>query len=149
MFAELPESKPKKARRIETMLLYTTLGTNDTERAIRFYDPVMAVLGHVRLKTVGKGAGYGPALYRPGTNECCFWIEEPYMKLPATWGNGTMIALIANTRQQVDDFYTAALANGGIDEGAPGLRPYHASFYACYVRDPDGNKLSAVCEAEV
>ena len=40
------------------------------------------------------------------------------------------------------------LANGGIDEGAPGLRPYHASFYACYVRDPDGNKLSVVCESE-
>jgi hypothetical protein len=41
-------------------------------------------------------------------------------------------------------FYTAALANGGSDEGAPGLR-YSANFYSCYVRDPDGNKLSAVC----
>ncbi len=131
------------------MLLYTTLGTNDAARAIGFYDNVMAALGITRLVTSESGAGYGPANYRPGTKECYFWIETPYMKLPATWGNGTMIALIANTRQQVDAFHAAALANGGIDEGAPGLRPYHASFYACYVRDPDGNKLSAVCEAAV
>lgn len=131
------------------MLLYTTLGANDPARAIGFYDPVMAALGITRLVTSESGAGYGPAHHRPGTRECFFWIEKPYMKLPATWGNGTMIALIANNRQQVDDFYKAALANGGFDEGAPGLRPYHASFYACYVRDPDGNKLSAVCEVEV
>ncbi len=131
------------------MLLYTTLGTNDVARAIRFYDPVMAALGHVRLETDDNGAGYGPALGRPAKSACFFWINEPYMKLPATWGNGTMIALVANSRQQVLDFYEAALANGGIDEGAPGLRPYHANFYACYVLDPDGNKLSAVCEVEV
>ena len=130
------------------MLLYTTLGTNDPARAMRFYDAVMATLGHERLVTNEGGAGYGPAHYRPGTRECFFWIETPYMKLPATWGNGTMIALVASSRQQVRDFHAAGLANGGIDEGAPGLRPYHATFYACYVRDPDGNKLSAVCEAE-
>jgi hypothetical protein len=46
----------------------------------------------------------------------------------------------------VDAFHAAALAAGGVDEGAPGLRPFHANFYAAYVRDPDGNKLSAVCE---
>ena len=62
-------------------------------------------------------------------------------------GGDSMIALAASTRKIVDDFYAAALANGGTDEGEPGLRPYHATFYACYVRDPDGNKLSAVCEA--
>ncbi|PII39677.1 hypothetical protein T190_01930, partial [Sinorhizobium meliloti CCBAU 01290] len=45
-----------------------------------------------------------------------------------------------------DTFHAAALAGGGTDEGAPGLRPFHANFYAAYVRDPDGNKLSAVCE---
>jgi predicted lactoylglutathione lyase len=57
-----------------------------------------------------------------------------------------MIALKAETRAAVDAFYEAAMKSGGTDEGAPGLRPYHASFYSCYVRDPDGNKLSAVCE---
>ena len=55
-----------------------------------------------------------------------------------------MLALTAPTRAVVRAFYDAALANGGSDEGAPGLR-YSENFYACYVRDPDGNKLSAVC----
>jgi predicted lactoylglutathione lyase len=57
-----------------------------------------------------------------------------------------MVALAAKTRADVDAFYAAAIAAGGTDEGEPGLRPFHASFYAAYVRDPDGNKLSAVCE---
>jgi predicted lactoylglutathione lyase len=57
-----------------------------------------------------------------------------------------MPALVAASRDAVDAFHRAALANGGTDEGAPGLRPFGPSFYACYVRDPDGNKLSAVCE---
>ena len=58
-----------------------------------------------------------------------------------------MPAFDAPTRAAVDAFYRAALASGGSDEGAPGLR-YRANFYAAYVRDPDGNKLSAVCERE-
>lgn len=57
-----------------------------------------------------------------------------------------MVALEAESRAAVDAFYQAALANGGTNEGAPGLRSFHANFYAAFVRDPDGNKLSAVCE---
>jgi predicted lactoylglutathione lyase len=57
-----------------------------------------------------------------------------------------MVALAAESRADVDAFYAAAIAAGGVDEGKPGLRPFHASFYAAYVRDLDGNKLSAVCE---
>jgi catechol 2,3-dioxygenase-like lactoylglutathione lyase family enzyme len=71
----------------------------------------------------------------------------PFDERPATVGNGSMPALIAPSRAAVDAFHAAGLAHGGTDEGAPGLRPYHAHFYACYLRDPDGNKLSAVCEA--
>ena len=57
-----------------------------------------------------------------------------------------MPAFEAKTRAMVDAFHAAGLTAGGTDEGAPGLRPYGPSFYACYLRDPDGNKLSAVCE---
>ena len=74
-------------------------------------------------------------------------VTLPYDGGPAGPGNGTMVALPASTRQQVRDFHAAAIAAGGTDDGAPGLRPYHLTFYSCYVRDPDGNKLSAVCEA--
>ena len=73
-------------------------------------------------------------------------MTRPYDGKVATIGNGSMPALYAATRAAVDAFHAAGLAAGGTDEGAPGLRPYGADFYACYLRDPDGNKISAVCQ---
>ena len=129
------------------MLLYVTLGSNDIARSRKFYDAALAPLGMKRNHIDEDELGYGAMNRTPEDRENVLWIGRPYLKLPANWGNGTMIALSAKTRKIVDAFYVAALANGGTDEGAPGLRPYHANFYACYVRDPDGNKLSVVCEA--
>ncbi len=61
-------------------------------------------------------------------------------------GNGVHVANLANTRAAVDAFYAAALANGASAKGKPGLRPqYHPNYYGAYVRDPDGNRLHAVC----
>jgi catechol 2,3-dioxygenase-like lactoylglutathione lyase family enzyme len=125
------------------MILYITLGTNDLARAGRFYDALMATLGHVRRATRDTELGYGP----DDGSRIRFWVTLPFDERPATVGNGSMPALIAPSRAAVDAFHAAGLAHGGTDEGAPGLRPYHAHFYACYLRDPDGNKLSAVCEA--
>ena len=127
-------------------ILYVTLGTNDVARAKRFYDPVLGTLGFICRLSGEDGHGYVPASWPAGGTECLLWVEKPFLDYPATWGNGTMIALAAETRQLVRDFHAAALANGGADDGPPGLRRYHENFYACYVRDPDGNKLSAVCE---
>ena len=129
------------------MLHYITLGTNDLARSKLFYDAALKPLGYICHAADDEEIGYGPKDISPSFRTCRLWITKPYLKLPATWGNGTMLALTAETREQVDAFHAAALANGGTDEGAPGLRPYNDSFYACYVRDPDGNKLSAVCEA--
>ena len=124
------------------MLLYTTVGTNDLERAGVFYDAILPFLGY-RRQRVGEGEiGYGA----DGDVRCRFWVVEPFDKKPATSGNGVTIAFDAPSRAAVDDFHAAALAQGGVDEGAPGLRPFHANFYAAFVRDPDGNKLVAVCE---
>lgn len=130
---------------LQPVLSHITLGTNDAKRAAAFYTEVLAPLGFVRLPkpsdkppVFAKGEGVLPYLY----------LYPPYDGRPATWGNGTHIAFLADTRAQVDVFYTAALANGGLDEGAPGLRPeYSEHYYAAYVRDPDGNKLQAVCYA--
>ena len=61
---------------------------------------------------------------------------------------GYLVALAAATRAQVDACHRIALAQGGRDEGAPGLRPrYHPDYYGAYFRDPDGNKLCVVCHA--
>lgn len=124
------------------MLLYVTLGTNDLARAQRFYDAALAALGYERRVTEADEIGYAAADDR----RCRLWVTKPYDGKPATFGNGTTIAIEAPSRAAVDAFYKAGLANGGADEGSPGLRPFHPNFYAAFVRDPDGNKLAAVCE---
>lgn len=124
------------------MLLYITLGTSDLDRARRFYDAVMPTLGLTFVHADDTEFGFS----RPGEARTRFWVTKPFDGNPATIGNGSLVALEAESRAAVDAFYHAALAHDGTDEGGPGLRPYHAHFYACYVRDPDGNKLSAVCE---
>ncbi len=122
--------------------LYLTLGTNNLARASRFYDAVLAPLGLIRRATEDTEVGYG----LPDDHRTRLWITLPFDGKPASVGNGTMPALVAPNQQAVRDFHAAALAHGGSDEGAPGLRPYGPAFYAAYVRDPDGNKLSAVDE---
>ncbi|NKN38635.1 VOC family protein [Agrobacterium sp. a22-2] len=124
------------------MLLYVTLGSTDLVRSKRFYDAALATLGLQCRVSKDDEVGYGAA----GDSRSRLWLLTPVNGERATVGNGSMTALDAPSRAAVDAFYHAALAHGGTDEGAPGLRPYHAHFYACYVRDPDGNKLSAVCE---
>lgn len=124
------------------MFLYITLGTNDLTAARAFYDAVMPCLG-LQLRAVETDeVGYG----EPAPARIRFWVTRPFDGRPATVGNGSMPALIAPTRAAVDAFHAAGLAAGGTDEGAPGLRPYGPHFYSCYLRDPDGNKISAVCE---
>ena len=124
------------------MLVYVTLGTNDLVRARAFYDAALAPLGYGCRRADEVEIGYSAE----GDSRARLWVTKPFDKRAATIGNGSMVALNAPSRAAVDAFHAAALASGGTDEGKPGLRPYHANFYACYVRDPDGNKLSAVCE---
>lgn len=122
--------------------LYLILGTNDLPTATRFYDAALAPLGLVRRVRRESEVGYS----FPDDSTTRFWIGTPFDGKPATFGNGSMPAFLAPSQQAVRDFHAAALAHGGTDEGAPGLRPYGPAFFAAYVRDPDGNKLSAVHE---
>ena len=124
----------------DKLFLYLTLGTDDLPRAKRFYDAALAPLDLVLRTTEPDELGYGPA----NATRTQLWITKPYNDKPANNGNGTMVAFDAPNRAAVDEFHKLGLANGGTDEGAPGLRPYGDHFYACYLRDPDGNKLSAV-----
>ena len=123
------------------MFTHFTLGTNDRPRAEAFYAAIMPALGLKLVKSVDSFFAYGAGPEAPP------WlvINPPFDGLPATWSNGFHIALRAKDDVAVRDFHAAALAAGGIDEGAPGLRPdYAPDYYAAYVRDPEGNKLQAV-----
>ncbi len=121
------------------MLAYSTLGVNDMDRAIAFYDPVFAALGAKRDTTSPTWTGY-----RRPNEPGWFFLTRPFDKAEATGGNGTMLAYLAEDRAAVDAFHAAALATGGMCEGPPGVREgMNPVFYAAYVRDPDGNKLCA------
>ncbi len=132
------------------MFAYICLGTNDLQRSIKFYDAALAPLGLKRCNTDGESnwegwAGWG--VYEAGgAEELALWVCSPFNALAANSGNGTMVALRAKTWLEVQAFYNAALENGGVSEGLPGIRPeYNKDFYAAYVYDPDGNKIAAIC----
>lgn len=121
------------------MIAYTTVGVNDMERAIRFYDAAFGPLGAVRDTTSPTWTGYS----RSG-DRGKFFLTRPFDRAEATHGNGTMLAFLVEDRAAIDAFHAAALQQGGACEGPPGVREgMNPVFYAAYVRDPDGNKLCA------
>jgi catechol 2,3-dioxygenase-like lactoylglutathione lyase family enzyme len=125
---------------------HVTVGTSRMNRALRFYDAALAPLGLVRKRTAKIALAYGPEDLS-GPNEP-FWVVRPLDGAAASAGNGVTVAFAVPTRAAVDAFHAAALAAGASDEGAPGLRTdYHPNYYGAYVRDPDGNKLCAVCHS--
>jgi catechol 2,3-dioxygenase-like lactoylglutathione lyase family enzyme len=124
------------------MISHVTLGVRDIGRAMAFYDEILASLDYARTYTSDVFIGYGD----PETKSAVFWICLPYDGQPASTGNGTHVAFNAPNRAAVDAFHKLAIALGGKDEGAPGLRlHYTPTYYAAYVRDLDGNKLQAAC----
>ena len=124
---------------------HVSIGVTNMRRAKAFYDAALALLGMEPVMPVefgGElvGVGYGQA------NRPSFWIQLPANGQPPSAGNGVHIAFRAETRADVDAFFLAALDQGGVEDGRPGLRTeYHPDYYAAFVRDPDGNKIEAVC----
>jgi catechol 2,3-dioxygenase-like lactoylglutathione lyase family enzyme len=124
------------------MLAYIMVGSSNLKRSAKFYDAALAPLGLVRTGGDSRSIGYGP---RNAPQKSQFYVARPYNRKAATFGNGTMISLVAKSRRAVEAFHAAALASGGTDEGKPGPRPADAGNYAAYARDPDGNKICAYC----
>jgi catechol 2,3-dioxygenase-like lactoylglutathione lyase family enzyme len=124
------------------MIAYATVGVNDLAASAVFYDAVMSVVGAVRCFASDHSIGYADA-----AGDQKLWINQPYDGQPACVGNGSMVGFAAVSRAQVDAFHAAGLAAGGTCEGKPGLRDYGPNVYLAYLRDPVGNKISAVCYA--
>ncbi len=120
------------------MIGYICVGTNDLPIATTFYDELLGLMGAKRFFESDRGVGWGVSADQP-----MFSVMKPFDGQSATVGNGTMIALLAKDAAQVDGLHAKALALGGRDEGAPGLRG--DSFYGAYFRDLDGNKIAAYC----
>jgi len=120
-----------------SILSHVSLGSNDFDRAVAFYDRVLATLGCRRVVEHPGAVAYGREYPE-------FWIQRPYNGAPASVGNGTHIGFFAPDRESVDAFYQAAVAAGARPDGAPGPREeYGAPYYGCFVRDLDGHKVEA------
>ena len=126
------------------MLDHVSLGVCNIERSRRFYDAALRPLGLVRILDFrgGKGADYGAAPGSPGVE---FTITEE--SGPIAPPRGSHLCFRAPDRAAVAAFHKAALAAGGQDDGKPGPRRYHNSYYAAFVLDPDGHRVEAVCHA--
>lgn len=125
------------------MLSHIFIGVSDFDRALAFYQPVMAMLG-IAPRFVDTSRPWAGWQSSPGPRPL-FLIGRPFEGDHAA-GNGQMTAFLATSRAQVDAVHAAALAHGGRCDGPPGLRPqYHANYYGAYFRDPHGNKLCVAC----
>jgi catechol 2,3-dioxygenase-like lactoylglutathione lyase family enzyme len=118
------------------MLDHVTIGVSDIERSKAFYDEALRPLGIERLYAEGQtAAGYG------ADRKAFFWIT-----LRAASQTGTHVAFTTQDRETVEQFFRAALAAGGRDNGSPGLRPhYHENYYGAFILDTDGHNIEAVC----
>jgi catechol 2,3-dioxygenase-like lactoylglutathione lyase family enzyme len=129
------------------MISYVTIGVNDIPRARKFYDAVLGALGHRRVYETDDWLGYTDAI---GSYMPRIWVCIPIDGNAATVGNGSMIGLHAKSPADVDRFHAVGLAHGGTNEGDPGRRAhYQKGYYLGYLRDPDGNKLSAFCNTDL
>jgi catechol 2,3-dioxygenase-like lactoylglutathione lyase family enzyme len=126
------------------MIDHTGIDTAHLERSLAFYDAVFAALGGGMLFEVPKEHTGGATVRGYGRDEPAFWVSEAKDDRKPISPNH--FAFSARNRAEVDAFHKAAIAAGGRDNGAPGLRVhYHPTYYGAFVLDPDGNNIEAVC----
>jgi catechol 2,3-dioxygenase-like lactoylglutathione lyase family enzyme len=118
------------------MISYATVGSNDLEKSLAFYNDLLGSQGVTKMFDHPRGG----ALFGKG-GKPVLGVLSPFNGETATAGNGAMVALEMPSREAVDAFHAKALALGGSDEGAPGERG--PGFYMAYFRDLEGNKFCA------
>lgn len=124
------------------MIDHTGVIVSDFQKSKQFYLSALAPIGYSLLMEVSaKETGRNDAAGFGVSPKPDFWIANGTPNVPPIH-----VAFRAASRAHVDAFYQAALAAGGRDNGAPGLRPhYHPNYYGAFVRDPDGHNIEAVC----
>ena len=124
------------------MIGFVMVGTNNLNKAISFYDVLLETINLKRIVTNEKYAGYS-SNENPENIE--FYVTNPANKENATYGNGTQISFLVNSKDSVDKFYNLGIKLGGKDEGAPRIR---SGDYYCYLRDLDENKVCAFAKID-
>ena len=119
------------------MIGFVMVGTNNLDKAIKFYDTLLKTIELQRVVTNTKYAGFA-SKEKPAEVE--FYVTNPVNNEKANFGNGTQISFLVNSKDLVNNFYNTGIKLGGKDEGAPGIR---SGDYYCYFRDLDGNKICA------
>jgi catechol 2,3-dioxygenase-like lactoylglutathione lyase family enzyme len=121
------------------MLDHVSIAVRDIEAAEKFYTALLSTVGLAKMREWPNAAiGYGKTYPE-------FWINLRAAMTPVAHDSGVHICLRAPSKQSVDAFYAAALANGGSSDGEPGFRrTYNPRYNADFVRDPDGNRIEAV-----
>ena len=114
------------------------VGSNDYKKSSEFYDAILEPLKLKKIVTTEKYIGYA---HSSEPDKAQFYVTDPVNGDPATFGNGTQITLLAESKEAVEKFYEIAMSKGAVDEGAPGVRS-DGNYYA-YIRDMDGNKIAA------
>ena len=124
------------------MIGFVMVGTNNLNKAISFYDVLLETIDLKRIVTNEQYAGYSS---NENPENIDFYVTNPANKEKATYGNGTQISFLVNSKDTVDKFYNLGIKLGGKDEGAPGIR---SGDYYCYLRDLDENKVCAFAKID-
>ncbi|QDP22920.1 VOC family protein [Bradyrhizobium cosmicum] len=126
------------------MIDHLGISVSDYERAKAFYAKALAPLDYgLIMEVTAEQTGHVASAGFGANGKPDLWFSaEGAMNRPVH------IAILAKDRATVDAFYKAAMAAGGRDNGAPGIRPhYHPNYYGAFVLDPDGHNIEAVCHA--
>ncbi len=120
-----------------SIMSHVSIGVGDFDRAVAFYDKVLATIGAKRVEEVPGAVAYGKMFPE-------FWVQTPIDGKAHGLGNGTHFGFFASSKEEVHAFYEAAIEAGASSDGAPGPRPeYGDPYYGCFVRDLDGHKIEA------
>lgn len=123
---------------IPSIISHVSIGTNQFDKAVAFYDTVLETIGSKRIMEFPGAVAYGKQFPE-------FWVQTPFDGKEAGTANGVHFGFLAPSKEAVQAFYDAAVKLGAKDDGPPGPRPlYGEAYYGCFVHDLDGHKIEAM-----